>query len=66
MIPGQYYYLRLTIELLGDICGEDDMDNARRFMDGTGDGDIEPERVLRLECNFFGGAKRFPISSDGT
>ena len=42
------------------------MDNARRFMDGIGDGDIEAERVLRLERNFFGAAKRFPISSDGT
>ena len=42
------------------------MDNARRFMDGTGDGDIEAEHVLRLECNFLGEAKRFPISSDGT
>ena len=41
------------------------MDNARRFMDGI-DGDIEAERVLRLECNFFGEAKRFPISSDAT
>ena len=33
---------------------------------GTGDGDIEAERVLRLEHNFFGKAKRLPISSDGT
>ena len=48
------------------ITGDDDMDNARCFVDGTGDGDIEADRVLRLECNFFGEAKRFPISSDGT